>query len=253
MLFVCVFPGQVQAPLSRHLAQLEGLGSGRRTAFDQTPRLQTGWVQDGPVRRQRWIGCDRIHTSRMFREILLLSLPTHDDIPKILTEFSFLSFMDQQDQDFHPAPKNSVRDRRRLSSLQTQARWAANEDAVKHLIESYREYNSMCLLQLPESKPSTRATGWKRNMPNRKRPVCELNNRRRLNIFQIFNLSSSCLNSHQDWELLERFAGQEGAREEGVGRQSHQEVSSTFLNKFRNLPRNQMPIWSICIGLSGAK
>lgn len=137
MLFVCVFPGQVQAPLSRHLAQLEGLGSGRRAAFDQTPRLQTGWVQDGPVRRQRWIGCDRINTSRTFRKILLLSLLTHDDILKILTEFSFLSFMDQQDQDFHPAPKNSVRDRRHLSSLQTQARWAANEDAVKHLIKSY--------------------------------------------------------------------------------------------------------------------
>lgn len=30
---------QVQAPLSRHLAQLEGLGSRRCAAFDQTPWL----------------------------------------------------------------------------------------------------------------------------------------------------------------------------------------------------------------------
>lgn len=43
-----------------------------------------------------------------------------------------------------------------------------------------------------------------------------------------FDLPSSGLSSYQDWELLERFGGPEGAREEGVGGQSHQEVSGQY-------------------------
>lgn len=49
-----VCAGQVQASVSRHLAQLERHRGGRREAFDCSPGVQTWWVQDGQVCTYSW-------------------------------------------------------------------------------------------------------------------------------------------------------------------------------------------------------
>lgn len=105
---------------------------------------------------------------------------------------------------------------------------------INHPTSTWGWRCTLCLFNSNQDSSQIQGLQGERGICETKRSWCvskcpKQDNKRRMNISRhlcfwlLFTFH--CLNSHQDWELLEGLVGQKGAWKEGMGRKSHQEVS----------------------------